>query len=163
MAYYTPVSYKWFDTSAQFTRQNNTTAYAVGQVVGTVAAGYQTYTVTDSSGQGFLLNDVMVSSSVKQTVTPFFKLWLTDAPFTSNGDATALSISTTEVVGKWLVVPVNEVSGATATTYAAASGLNHYFRPAATDNKVYGVLVADNAYTPAASEVFTVHLRGLML
>lgn len=163
MAYYQPISYKYFDTSAQFTRQNNTTAYAVGQVVGTTTAGYQTYTVTDSSGQGFVLNAVMVSSNIKQATTPFFRLWLSDAAFASNGDGTALSISTTEIVGRWLQVPINEVVGATATTYAAATGLQHYFRPALTDNKVYGVLQADNAYTPGASEVFTVHLRGIML
>lgn len=160
--------------SATFTRPNNTTAYASGQVVGTTAASILTWTlpsvsraltsgftcVVDGANQGTKLNcDLFV--------------WVPNAggaPPSSYADQDVFAPSLAELqflfglftLGGSPTVANSGAGAAGSVVYSVATTARHTPVTGATYpslRTLYGILVARNAYTPVANEQFTIFLH----
>lgn len=154
---------------ATFTRPNDTTAYADGDVVGDSTSAVSALRFPGAAGDGF--GGVIRSAHLTSNAIPGTKLnadlWLFNAPpantYGNDNDAFALND-----VDRDKLVGIISLDGATAANvkvstanYAViAQGLAIPFKLQKTGSEtaLYGVLVARNAYTPAAQEAFTVKL-----
>lgn len=153
-----------------FTRPNNATAYAAGQVVGPAgAAGYGTLAnaARVAAGTGLVLH-AQLRDGANQATKGSFELWLFDAAPTAHADAAALAL--TSGAGGDLdklvaVIPFANTDAVVANAGAGAAGAVVYgkeinprgFRlPAGRD--LFYLLVARNAYVPVALERFLVRL-----
>lgn len=152
--------------SANFTRPNDTTAYASGDLVAnsTTAGSVSPMTFALPFGQGLRIWRVGLLKSDATPTNASFRLHLyNDSPTVTNGDNAAwLSI----VAGYQGFVDI-VASGQTFSDDSTGFGVyvnNSVFAPlyivADTDFKLYGLLEARAAYTPVAQEVFTVTLLG---
>lgn len=158
------------EVSANFTRPNDTTAYAAGDLVAnSTTAGSVTQLSWVIPGGGRWLRRVELRKSGSVITNGDFRLWLhTDSAVTfSNGDNGAASIasSTLALTSVLAALDVSIDRGVTnlgSIGYATFDeGL--YNLASATEangqGTIYGFLEARAAYTPVAQEVFTVILR----
>jgi len=148
--------------AAAFTRPADTTAYASNDLVAnSTTAGSVTPLVFDApdgtSWSQFVAARIEMSD--KTTTNAAFDLHLFEiSPTVANGDNGAFSIAAAGAAVGWLgkvSVTVNGLAGATTgkTGIAAATAI-----PGSAKARIYGLLVATAAYTPASAEVFTVTL-----
>ena len=151
-----------------FTRPENTTAYAAGDVVsGATAAVMKFSKCAGQGGQGGSVRSVMIISSADQTTKLDADLWLFDAAPAIADDNAAFAPTDAEIL---TVVGVVSVVGTTAANTKVGlttgtgnqvfinDGLDIPFACAKTDAALYGILVARNAYTPVSAEVFRIKL-----
>jgi len=152
--------------SANFTRPNDTTAYASGDLIAdsTTAGSVTPMTFSVPYGQGLKVWRAGILKSGATATNASFRLHLyKDSPTVTNGDNGAwLSI----VAGYQGFIDIVS-SGQTFSDDNAGFGVyvnNSVFAPMLSlldkDRKLYGLLEARAAYTPAAQEVFTVTLIG---
>jgi hypothetical protein len=111
-------------------------------------------------GSGFRITEVKVQKSGTTATNANFHVRLYGAsPTVANGDNGAWSSNLSTYLGKLdpAIMEAFTDGSAIADSLGEASD-SHFTLP---DNGVvYGLLVADAAYTPAAEEVFTVTLIG---
>ena len=154
------------ETSSSFTRPNNTTQYASGDLIAdSTSAG----SVTPMSfyipyGRGLkLMRAELLRSSTTVTDGQFRLHLYNNSPTVANGDNSAWSSTVSGYIG------LIDIDGQTPafTDDAKASGVyisNSVFAPlfirTNVDQKIYGLLEARDTYTPTANEVFTVTLLG---
>lgn len=166
------VSYHYEEVSASLTRPANVTAYAAGDAISD-ATGDAHFTfnnvakqnpgsgvieklvLNDSAAQATKLACDLVLFSVDVGVEADNAAWTpTDAEMlTVLG---SVSIATTD----WVVG--DATAGAGGNCVAVKTGLNIPFKPTTAATKIYGQLVARNAYTPVSGEVFTAKLGVIM-
>ena len=146
-------------STTSVTRSANTTAYTIGQVVS--GGSYLTFSnVVRANGSTGVLASVLMTDSSAQSTKPLFSLWLfSAAPTSTVTDAATWNPVTGDLAN--LVCPPIQLYGqaygsATGTAYAV--NLNLPFKAGSSSTSLYGVLVANNAYTPTSSEVFGVSL-----
>jgi hypothetical protein len=160
-----------FAPKQSFTRPADTNAYTAGDVVAdsTSAAALLTFeAVTPGDGYGTVLDGLVFTSSANVAAAkPDLELWLFNvAPASYGNDNEAFAPTDAEVqdcIGI-VAIPVASfkvgLSGADAAGNAVCDvrgiGLNI---AGLTGNKMYGVLVARNAYVPISGEVFTILLK----
>lgn len=157
---------KILEVSTNFTRPNNTTAYASGNLV----ANSTTNTLVApmifnlSYGQYFKIYLAKIKfNSAVNTNAQFLVHLYSSSPTVTNGDGSAWLSTESNYLGN---IAVN----ATGQTFSDNSkGIGTYVNTAlevpllavADSNwKVYGLLAATAAYTPTANEIFTVSLVG---
>ena len=148
-------------TSASFTRPNDTTAYAANDLVAdSTTAGSvtpMTFILPTGVGNSVVVRGVKVQKSGTTATNGNFHLRLYGAsPTCANGDNGAWSTSLSSYLGKVDPAIVEAFTDGCANVSTFAEGSDLYFR--ITSSKIYGLLVADAAYTPAAQEVFTITL-----
>lgn len=162
--------------SVWFTRPNDTTAYATGEVISdsTAVSKIMFFSECARKGRGSgAINQVMLIDGASQATKLSADLFLFRRPVDSYGVDNAAFTPTDEELGS--LVAVVSLDGTTAANLKqgdATSGvggnvvivntsLSIPFECAATpwgDDALFGVLVARNAYTPVASETFRVIL-----
>lgn len=143
---------------ASLTRPNNTTAYAQSDLIAnSETAGQVAPLEFGSDGSGFrAIRQARLHKSGANTTNATFQLWLLSArPTVTNGDNGAIA-------GNWSESVVGVLEG--STVFAASDGVVGFLD--APNNvaplgvgKLYGLLEARGAYTPAAEEVFTLTLE----
>lgn len=149
--------------SASFTRPADTTAYAANDLVAnsTTAGSVSPMTFRFPTGYGsnFHVEQAKVRKSGTTATNANFHIRLYSAsPTVANGDNGAWSSDgAATYLGKLdpAIMEAFTDGSANVSAFAAASDL-HFNAP--TDGVIYGLLVADAAYTPASAEVFTVEL-----
>ena len=154
-----------WNLSAGFTRPGNTTAYASGQLVANSAtAGSVTpmsFTVGGNSMPGqFRLSRIRLFKSGTSSTNAQFRLHLYSvAPTVANGDGGAWSTNQAATyLGSIDVTGMKAFTDGCADVGDDAAGSEHWIRLAA-GTTFYGLIEARAAYTPAASEQFTVTLE----
>lgn len=152
-----------FKVSYSFTRPADTTAYAVNDAISNATSSPTqiSFTVTAGGYQSIVIRKAILISSRTTTTIVNANLYLfgeTAASATFN-DNSALDIPQAIYEGGGAVVPLVEVSNVSSRSRAAATSI---YIPMLTDQdgKIYGVLQALNAYTPASGEKFTVIIYG---
>jgi hypothetical protein len=158
--------------SSNFTRPNDTTAYASGDLVANnTTAGSVTplsWDVHRSPSGSFRVNRVKVKKSGAVVTNASFRLHLySTAPTVANGDNGAWSSSEAGYLG-FIDVVVDKAftdgsAGHGAPVYTNVMQLSLKLpgtNDTTTSKKIYGLLEARGAYTPAAQEVFTVSPRN---
>lgn len=154
--------------SASFTRPNDTTAYASGDVINNstsapVVLTFPRATVTQGQNFSIIAQAIMVDSA-NQTTKLEAELWLFDAAPTADNDNAAFTPTDAECANLLGVIPFNTffvgdaTSGAGGNVVYRETNLTIPVKTVAGDNAIYGVLVARSAYTPVAQESFTIKL-----
>jgi hypothetical protein len=158
--------------SAGFTRPNDTTAYAAGDVVSnsTSAPTIMIFprATSQAGGNGIIQQAILVTSASVAT-KPDLELWLFDTTVTMDNDNAAFTPTDAEMLTLVGVIrfPTSSFVVGTATAGAggnAACDVQNLGIPINTkngDNSLYGILVVRNAYVPVAEEVFTVRIKVL--
>lgn len=156
---------------ASITRANNTTQYAAGQTIG---ASYLTFTgaARDQGAQpaGGIIAEVVCVDLANQTTKPDLLLYLFDtAPGATITDNGAFVPTNADMQALVAVISIpsssfrvgNAGSGAAGNCACDVQGLTIPFNTKKADANLYGVLVANNAYTPVAQETFQIRLKVL--
>lgn len=156
--------------TASFTRPNDTNAYASGDVVcnSTSAPACMTFDkVSRDTAKSAVITGAILVDSANQATKLDADLFLFHTTLTPDADNAAFTPTDAEMltcIGTITISGSNAKSGdATSGTGGncitmAAPTCNIPFRTLSNDDNLYGVLVARNAYTPVADEVFTVKL-----
>ena len=158
--------------SGAFTRPANTTAYATGQVVSTVAGAMIKFVAaTKEEGGQAILQEVLIVDTASAATKPDLQLWLFDTPIAAVADGAAFSPSNAELLTLVAVVPLptgSFVGGGAANSVCDVQNLGIPFNTlkgdgklVTADNALYGVLVVRNAYVPVSAETFTIRLKIL--
>lgn len=150
---------------ASFTRPADTTAYAANDLVAnSVTAGSVTpMTFLFPSKRNIRIDGVKVQKSGTTAANGNFHLRLYgSSPTCANGDNGAWSTNLASYLGKLDPAIVEAFTDGCAIVASFAEGSDLHV-DLGVDRTIYGLLVADAAYTPASGEVFTVTLyaRGL--
>jgi len=151
-----------WNLSQSFSRPNNTTAYAAGQLVAnSVTAGLvvpMAFTVGGNSMPGqFRLSRIRLFKSGTSSTNAQFRLHLYGAPpSVANGDGGVWSTSGAAFyLGSIDVASMKAFTDGCADVGDDAAGSEHWIRLAG-GATYYGLMEARAAYTPVANEQFTV-------
>jgi hypothetical protein len=144
---------------ASFTRPDNSTQYAAGDVVGTDPAAVLAFQCGDLHASGRVLGAVVIDSANEAT-DPDLELWLFDTAPAAVADNAAFAPSDAELARLVGVLALGSAFDASSglAFQAGAPGIGLGFTLPAGASQLHGVLVARNAYTPVAEEAFTVRL-----
>jgi hypothetical protein len=116
------------------------------------------------AGQSYSISNARVVSSVKGSASDLnVNIWIFNSVFTSTLDNAALDIDDTTAQTGGVVIPcVNAYRN--ASNHRCVSDCGAWAgQLAAADTKLYFILQAANAYTPASSEVLTIVFEGMLL
>lgn len=149
---------------ASFSRSNNTTPYAAGQVLGNGAPLTFSGFCFDKLGSSLILQATCVDEA-NQTTKPDLQLFLFDTAPTVFADAAAFAPVNADMerlvgivsfpVANFIVA--NAGSGASGNVVCDAQNLGLAINTLSRD--IYGVLVVRNAYTPIANEKFLIRMK----
>ncbi len=148
--------------TASFTRPNDTTAYATNDLIAnSTTAGSVTPMIFDfpiGFGGKLKINSVKVQKSGTTATNSNFHIRLYgSSPTVANGDNGAWSTNIAGYLGKIDPVILEAFTDGCTVFDGLGETTDVHFIGGAT-NTMYGLLVADAAYTPAAEEVFTITL-----
>lgn len=156
--------------NGSFTRPNDTTAYASGDAMtdSTSAPTIINFAnVASANNKGGVIIGATLIDSANQSTKGLFDLFIFDTTATPDNDNSAFTPTDAELATLVGVIsfdtPINgdATSGAGGNAVYPAVGLNLPFKTGASSRDLFGLLVARNAYTPVAQEVFTVRLNVL--
>ncbi|MDP2621808.1 MAG: hypothetical protein U1A72_09710 [Sulfuritalea sp.] len=139
------------------TRPNNATPYTEGDVVGATVGDAMEFS-TEQFGR---IRGALLIDSIAAVTRPSLDLMLFENEPTIAADNDAFAITDAQMLDCAAVISFDGTSGANFKLGGANGVIQQqaldipYCTP---DKKLYGVLVARNAYTPTALEVFTVKL-----
>lgn len=148
-------------TSSNFTRPNDTTAYAAGDLVANSTTAGSVTALSWTYGFAGSLRRVILRTSNATITNGTFDLWLfsanpSGAPTNGdNGALAGLSFTTYPVLA---VVPLVLTSSMGSVGGRGHATYDHNLIEFGAGT-IYGLLEARAAYTPAANEVFTVELE----
>lgn len=158
---------------ADFTRPADTTAYAAGDVIADSTSAATILTFRGCAGnddEAGAIHSVLLIDGADQATKLNADLFLFDTAPTSYGNDNA-AFTPTDAELQTLVGVISldgttaanlkegdATSGAGGNVLIQQTGLNMPFRCAAGSTKLYGVLVARNAYTPVSAETFRLKL-----
>lgn len=148
-------------SEASVTRPANTTTYTAGDVVGDPAAGAGEALEFFSDQSGIVRNALLVDSAA-ETTKPDIDLLLFDAKPTIAADNAAFAVTDAQMerlVGVVSFAGSSFKTGASGNGAIQVTGLDIAY---SANKKLYGVLVARNAYIPISAEKFTVRLSILI-
>ena len=151
---------------ASFTRPNNTTAYASGQLIANdTAAGSVTpmsFPIAKSATGQTLMLRARISKTGTGTSGATFRIHFYEAsPTAANGDGAAWSTNkAASYLGNIDVAVSYAMTDGAAGFGSAAAGAEMRLR-LSVGSTIYGLLEARGAYTPTAQEVITVTLECL--
>lgn len=160
----TSVGFKTHKITDSITRPSNTTAYAAGDVVSEVTTNdHHTFSemsrhVNWGVDTGTILSARLISS-VAGSPALDAELWLFDTDIAEVADNSAAAVTDAEMLTfiDKIDFPAGQWKSAGANAVCCADGINIPYKTDAT-GKIFGQLIARNAYTPASAEVITVDL-----
>lgn len=150
---------------AAFTRPNDTTAYASGDLVAnsTTAGSVTAITLAGPTPlrQAYIVRRVRFQKSTTSTTNASFRLHLySTTPTVSNGDNAAWLSPGTLYLGS-MDVTVDKVFSDCAVGYGVPTAGSEVIVQPGDLTGLYGLVEARAAYTPGAQEVFTVTVETL--
>lgn len=153
-----------FSTSASFTRPADVLVYAANDLVAnSTTAGSVVplkFVLPVGSGNSIDFRQVSVSKTGTAAANANFHLRLySSSPTCANGDNGAWSTNISGYLGKIDPAIMEAFTDGCANVSSVALGSDIDIN-SGTSNVIYGLLVADAAYTPASAETFTVTLYG---
>jgi len=153
-------------TSQTITRPSDTTAYASGDLVAnsTTAGSVTPFAFRVGKAAGVKLWRVSLAKSAASVTNASFRVHLhNDSPTVANGDNGAISSIAASYIG---FVDIAAPATAFSNTFVASgiyvnnSLAAPLFLTADVDGRIYGLLEARGAYTPASDETFAITLFG---
>ena len=144
------------------TRPANTTAYAIGDVVGAnTARPFIFRLINRVPGEPFWILKALLLSSNAPTTTGIFDLHLYQHHPTPAADNAAFAPSMNESASLVGTITFDVAYKLSALTYYYPSELSClHVVPASVGQDLFGVLVAGSAYVPASGEQFVPILEG---
>lgn len=154
-------SEKSVEVTATFTRPNDTTAYASGDIVAnsTTAGSVVPMSFVFPTGYGkgvHIIAARLQKSSTNATNAGFLLNLYNSSPTPANGDNGAYSTTVSDYLGQINYSTMRAFSDDAAIVDDLSQTQVIHFH--LDGNTIYGLLETDAAYTPAAQEVFTVTL-----
>ena len=154
--------------SDSYTRPDNTTQYTAGDTISD-SATVLTFDlglngISQNGTTGIIVEAYIIDSAYQSTALQA-DLLLFNATVTVPTDNAACALTDAEMLTFVARIPFNTqiiglpTTGTAGNCVYASGQVNEIFECASTDDALYGVLVARNAYTPIALEVFTVKLK----
>lgn len=155
-----------WNPSASFTRPNNTTAYATGQLVANSVTAGSVVPLAIALGNQFpngmtRLTRARLAKSSTSITNATFRVHLYETlPTPANGDG---GVWSTDQSAHWLgnidISSMLAFTDGAAGTGSAPAGSEMFLRLAG--KSVYALIAALGAYTPAANESFTLTLEDV--
>lgn len=154
-------------TATAKTRPDNTTAYAVGDVINESASagtGWVFNRAVRKAGGSGSIKRVYINDSAFVATNLSAELFLFDTVVGVDNDNATNTLTDAEMLTCVAVVPVSTSRPGTITAGAGGNALIESaavdipFVCAATSTTLYGVLIAKNAYVPVAEEIFTIRV-----
>lgn len=151
--------------SVEFTRPSNTTAYSAGDVVSDNATATTKMTfsdITKEGGCGVIVGAMIITD--KKSITPQLRLHLfTSSTPTVSADNAAHQELYVDVASKVGTIDFAAMSTPADTSNSTLSRTQNFsvnvpFRLASGSKKLFGVIEAIDAFTPASGQKFTVIL-----
>lgn len=147
--------------STSFTRPADTATYAIGDSISNSTSAPVPFeldlsTIGVVAGQSIEIRELVVCSSIKQSLLPLVNCYLSPVTFAATNDNAALDISDeiNEGGGHFLNCDLqNSFANNARVSYI---GVPRQMVLAAADTKLYGALQAANAYVPGNAEKFTI-------
>ena len=154
-----------FKVKTNFTRPANTTAYAVGDAVTNSTSAPTVFELLagKSNGDRLVITKAQVISNIKGATLPLFKMWLFSTTFTSTNDNAALSIVDAQMQLGPIVIDLDEQHYTAINSLVEKTLIQLPVSLEKADMKLYGILEAQNVYTPGSEEVLTVILEGYIV
>jgi hypothetical protein len=143
-----------------FTRPNDTTAYAANDLVANSTTAGSVVPLkfslpSKANGSLQVVAIKITKSGTTATNANFHVRLYSTSPTCANGDNGAWSTNLAGYLGKLDPVIMDAFTDASAVVDSLSEAADIHFTAA---GPVYGLVVADAAYTPVANEVFTVTL-----
>lgn len=153
-----------FNAQYSFTRPADTTAYTVGDSVinATSSPTLPNLALGTANGQTLTITDIVITYSTKPATLPLFQMAFANATFTATNDNAAFTLSDAEN-DTCQFVSISTQYSAVNNCSVSATGLNITFPLGASDTKIYFGLIANNAFTPAASDVVKTRFKGFIV
>lgn len=161
------VGAKQVNSSTNFTRPADTTAYAAGDAVTNSTSAPVVLTFASvaraNGGSGVVIAAQMVDSA-SQATKGNFELWLFDTTVTPDNDNAVFTPTDAECATLIGIVQFatafvgDATAGAGGNAVYVAQGLTIPFTCGGASTSIFGLLVLRNAYTPVSAEVFTIRL-----
>lgn len=157
-AYYRP-----FEVSTNFTRPANTTAYAQYDAISNSTSSPTILTFSSvgaSNGQTVMLTEIEIISSAAQATLPEFNLWLLNETTTATNDNSALDITDADRDHGQTALKIDNKFKNASNSRVNTLSIAKQIKLASDSQDLYGLLQANNAYTPISGEIFHIILRG---
>lgn len=156
-----PVQTSAVSVSASFTRPSDTTAYTIGDVIGPVTTPANlTFTnlLRIAGGSAYLVKAMLTSNNAASTMKVRLYLFDTDpTPIADNSPFTLLYANAANRLG--YIDFTNTITEGSGSTAAEALWTGTPLQIVGNASRtIYGVLVAQNAFTPASGSALTVKL-----
>lgn len=154
--------------SASKTRPNDTTAYTAGDIINDSTSAPTVFTFNNCvrfEGGSGIIGRVIIDDSAAQSTKLSAELWLFDTTYTPDNDNAAITPTDAEMQTVVAVIPISTsyvgdaTSGAGGNVLLTSGVVNTPFKCAEGSKALYGMLVARNAYTPVAQEVFNIRIH----
>ena len=151
--------------SAEFTRPADTTAYAIGDVVGNSTSAATPLSIAGcarvNAGSGYIVRAAFIAD--QKSITPSFRVHVFNAaPTQSNDNAAhrALYVDVSKRVGEFIIGPMTTPTDTTNSTLSRAVDMNLRipFVCASGSTTLYFIFEALSAFTPANAGKFTLQL-----
>src|SRR5688572_12862730 len=146
-------------SASTFTRPSDTTAYAAGDLIANSTTAGSVVPLSfriPGSGKAVTVKNARIRKSAASVTNFATLLYLFDsAPTVAAGDNSAPAPSVANLLGVVSLASTGAIAG-TSVGYATAE--TTLTIPMTTSRTIYGLLVANAAYTPASEETFTVSL-----
>lgn len=152
-----------YSSTATFTRQNNTTAYDAGDVVGALAAALTFSSIGPSGGGNVLITKAEFEidvASVPAGMAAFTLQLYSVTPPSAYADAATWDLPSGDRASYLGAINLGTPVDLGSTLYVKVTGLNEqYVIPSG--GALYGYLVTTGAYTPTAQAVYTIKLKAI--
>lgn len=147
--------------SASFTRPADTTTYAIGDAISTSTTAPAIFELDLSmigavAGQSIEIRELVICSSIKQTILPLINCYLSPVTFTATNDNAAFAISDAVNEGGGHFLACDFQSYSASNSRCSYIGNARGFVLASDDTKLYGAMQTANAYVPGSEEKFTI-------
>lgn len=155
-----------YTASASLTRANDTTAYSVGDVIGTSTSGNLTFLSCSTIDGGHIII-AGVSLEIDVNAIPsgmgLFRLHLYDSAPTAIADNAAYNLPSGDRSKYLGYIEIDTPVDLGDTLYSAMNNVTMKRQLASGSNTLYGMLETRGAYTPSAQAVkkVTLHIVGV--
>lgn len=155
--------------SANFTRPNTTTQYAINDEVsndataGSVVPLHFDNIVAANGDTGYIVKASLKVTGIPATASvtgALFRLYLFQTPMTPVGDNVVFPLLGADLADAECYIDFAMLTAGTGSTamYGLDDGLRTPFKVDAASRDLYGLLIAMGTYTPTAQSVWTVRL-----
>jgi len=158
-----------FKVSTTLTRPNDTITYTAKDALTNALSSASPLVfenIGQSNGQVVTLNEVLITSSAKQSILPQLNLWLFNSIPTAPNDNDPFSITDAENNNVEAIIPLYQAFDTSNTSSTItncrleAANLNRQLHLKQNQTILWGLIQVVNSYAPVAEEVFGITLKG---